>query len=343
MELPSELRQRIKAQFGKMHNDEYIGSIVTANNYSDALCAFTQFIADNSFMLNDIDDQNVSFDSLINHIDREIAIAYLNQLAIDKKSIKWQNMCRHSINHWLTYCLNLIIEGKSKVHSRKKKRLRKISHRYAKIAPKDVNSCAPTAHFIKSYTTEQIEIICQHVNARNSFSIKLCRATGIRVHELLSLQPMKFQLPTSKLLTGKKLIAQGLKFFSPEYPNELNGILYTVKGKGGLIRAVLIPKLFAVELEKRRLTKSKRIRDRKAYIPSSYDIAGGNSLSSCFTKASQRQLGWSNGIHALRHDYVKSRINILFAHFNDFELARLIVSQELGHFRPQITNSYYDL
>lgn len=342
MELPSDLRLRIQTQFGKMHRDGQIGSVVTAGNYADALCTFVVFLADNSFMLYDIADQNVSFDNLINHVDREISIAFLNQLAINNKSQKWQDMCRHSINHWLTYCLNLIIEGKSKVHSRKKKRLRKISHRYIMIAPNDIKPCAPTAHFVKSYTDEQIEIICQHVNTKNSFSIKLCRVAGIRVHELLSLQPIQLQLPTSKVLTGKKLKAQSLKFFSPENPDIINGRLYSVKGKGGLIRAILIPENLAIELEKKRLKKPKKIRDRKAFIPCSYDISGGNSLSSSFTKASQRQLGWSNGIHALRHDYVKNRINILFTHFNDFELARLVTSQELGHFRPQITNSYYD-
>jgi len=304
--------------------------------------AFVIFIADNNFMLSDIDDKNVSFDSLINHVDREIGITFLNQLAITKKSQKWQDTCRNSINHWLIYSLNLIVEGKSKVHSSKKKRLRTISQRYTKIAPNDVKPCTPTAHFIKSYSDEQVKIICQHVIERNAFSIELCRVVGIRVHELLSLQPIQFQLPTSKVLTGIKLKAQRLKFISPENPSVLNGRLYSVQGKGGLIRAILIPEAFAIILEKKRLTKPRRVRDRGAYILSHYDIAGGNSLSSSFTKASQRQLGWSNGIHALRHDYVKNRINILFSHFNDFELARLITSQELGHFRPQITNSYYD-
>jgi integrase len=340
MEELSKVIERVDEQFIKMKKNKLIKSIQTTDNYFEAFCSFVNFLADNTYLLDRVNDQHLSFDNLINCVDRDIAILYLNELAITGKSKKWQDMSRHSINIWLAYTLNLIITGKSKAYKNKKKNLRKITPRFIKIMPKEVTPCTPTQHLTRTYTDLQIELICQHVNARNRFSIRLCQKVGLRVHELLTLKPVELQKTKFKKLTGKKLLAQQLKFSSPDDFNILNGKIYTVIGKGGLIREVLIPNDLAEELEKKRLKKTRKVRDRRAYHYPIYDVAGGNNLSSCFTRASQRALGWSTGIHSLRHDYAKSRLKTLFNMFNDFELARLITSQELGHFRPQITNTY---
>ncbi|MBE0377722.1 hypothetical protein PPRY_a0285 [Pseudoalteromonas prydzensis ACAM 620] len=69
-----------------------------------------------------------------------------------------------------------------------------------------------------------------------------------------------------------------------------------------------------------------------------YDIGGGHKWS-C-SKASDRTLFFSNGGHGLRHSYAQERMNEL----KNFGLSRARAleteSQELGHFRAEITEVY---
>ena len=53
------------------------------------------------------------------------------------------------------------------------------------------------------------------------------------------------------------------------------GSVYTVKGKGELMREVLIPLQLVWELESRRLTQPKAVTDRGIRYTSQYDISAG--------------------------------------------------------------------
>ncbi|MGH8490682.1 MAG: hypothetical protein ACREXS_17910 [Gammaproteobacteria bacterium] len=53
-----------------------------------------------------------------------------------------------------------------------------------------------------------------------------------------------------------------------------------------------------------------------------------------------RALGWSTGAHGLRHAYAQERMCELQAHGKSYNLARELVSQELGHFRGDIVEVY---
>ena len=68
-------------------------------------------------------------------------------------------------------------------------------------------------------------------------------------------------------------------------------------------------------------------------------IAYGKSFSAAFTRASNQVLGWSGGAHGLRHTYAQERMSELQCHMTR-DLALEVVSQELGHFRPEITEVY---
>nr|WP_229651935.1 hypothetical protein [Vibrio parahaemolyticus] len=72
---------------------------------------------------------------------------------------------------------------------------------------------------------------------------------------------------------------------------------------------------------------------------SHYNIAGGHKFSDAFSKASSRALGFSNGAHGLRHSYAQNRYEQLANHFERIDVMT-IISQELGHFRPDITEVY---
>ena len=114
---------------------------------------------------------------------------------------------------------------------------------------------------------------------------------------------------------------------------------YTVVGKGGLVRVVRLPDHLAQRLEARRLDEPVRVTDRGIHYLSRYDVAGGTPWSVSFSGASKRALGWTTGAHGARHAYAQERMA---------ELQRMLfcadaletVSQELGHFRPEITETY---
>ena len=71
-----------------------------------------------------------------------------------------------------------------------------------------------------------------------------------------------------------------------------------------------------------------------------YDLGYGKALSQCFLRASLKYLSWSTGLHGLRHSYAKNRIKKILVNGFNLENAKLVVSQELGHFRPEIVNCY---
>ena len=112
------------------------------------------------------------------------------------------------------------------------------------------------------------------------------------------------------------------------------GVVYTVKGKGGLVREVIIPGPLAKELELRRLAEPVTLRNRGINHQQHYDITAGQSFSHIFTKASVKHLGWSTGAHGLRHGYAQVRMDELHTGRFTRQERMEIVSQELGHFRP---------
>jgi integrase len=180
----------------------------------------------------------------------------------------------------------------------------------------------------RAYSFEQVNAVSKAQQEKNRLATEIAFAAGLRAHELLTLQP-KFNRAAS---THREWSKQ--RFVGRE------GVTYTVIGKGGLIREVLLPKPLADRLENRRLSQPIKIRDRNIFYKSNYDIAGGKDWSNSFSAASKRVLGWSNGAHGLRHTYAQTRMNELQQHGFFYQEALRIVSQELCHFLPDITEVY---
>lgn len=111
-------------------------------------------------------------------------------------------------------------------------------------------------------------------------------------------------------------------------------------GKGGLAREVSIPNELATRLEAVRLNEPRTVRDRGVLYRQHYAVGGGQALSQAFSAASKAVLGYSTGIHGVRHSYAQQRHYELQRLTGDPERALRIVSQELGHFRPEITQVY---
>lgn len=179
----------------------------------------------------------------------------------------------------------------------------------------------------RAYTQEQILTILNSQFKRNSLATAIAYSAGLRAHELLTLRPEKEQKPDVRPELNTKFFGRV-------------GVFYTVVGKGGLTRQVLIPVHFSNQLEKLRLSKPKKMIDRNISYKQHYAINGGNRWSSSFTSASQRAIGKSFGAHGLRHSYAQERMKQLKKLGLTRDKALETVSQEMGHFRADITETY---
>ena len=115
---------------------------------------------------------------------------------------------------------------------------------------------------------------------------------------------------------------------------------YTVSGKGGLIREIAISVGLAEQLESCRLNAPRKVTDRDIFYQQYYDLGGGKQWSDSFSKAAKRVLGWSTGAHGVRHTYAQARMRTLQSLGMSYESALAVVSQEMGHFRGDITEVY---
>ena len=179
----------------------------------------------------------------------------------------------------------------------------------------------------RAYTAEQVKLIAESQTDKHALSTQLAYAAGLRAHELHTLSRASEKQANERPALDSKFQGRA-------------GVIYTVTGKGGLTREVLIPNKLADKLEERRLDVPQKITDRGVHYEQKYDIGAGQKWSNSYTQASNRALSWSEGAHGLRHSYAQERMNELqnSGYFRDTALKT--VSQELGHFRPEITEVY---
>jgi integrase len=205
---------------------------------------------------------------------------------------------------------------------------RQAIQKYLKITLPAIKSELIQIKKSRSYTQQQIHLIIQAQTARNQLATQIASAAGLRAHELLTLRRKADQTAsTHRTWSSDRFIGR-------------NGEIYTVIGKGGLIREVLIPTLLATALESKKLATPKVIKDRDIRYTQYYDINGGKNWSNSFTNASKRALDRSNGAHGLRHSYAQDRMEELQQRGIFYQDALSIVSQEMGHFRSTITEVY---
>ncbi len=179
----------------------------------------------------------------------------------------------------------------------------------------------------RAYSREQVRRIASHQREANALATEIAHASGLRAHELLTLRPAKERRADSRPARDEKFLGR-------------SGHRYVVIGKGGLVREVLVPADLAERLETLRLDVPNVVFDRGVYYKQHYKLSGGHSWSQSVTTASQRALGWSTGAHGLRHSYAQQRMAELQSKGLLRSEALETVSQELGHFRPEITEIY---
>lgn len=189
-----------------------------------------------------------------------------------------------------------------------------------------VRSLKPGRKGGRAYTAQQVRMVAAAQNARNGLSTLIVHAAGLRAHELFTLARPAEQPPDRRPSRPEKFAGRP-------------GQDYTVIGKDGLVRLVRIPDDLSERLEAIRRDQPVRVTDRGVHYLFRYDVACGTAWAASFTGASKRALGWTRGAHGARHAYAQGRMR---------ELQRMllradaleVVSQELGHFRPDITETY---
>ncbi|MDV0623081.1 site-specific integrase [Klebsiella variicola subsp. variicola] len=179
----------------------------------------------------------------------------------------------------------------------------------------------------RSYTPEQIEIIASHLSDKNRLATRIAYNAGLRSHELFSLRELRSREPSPRPASGKKFMGRV-------------GTSYTVQGKGGLVREIKLAVELAEILESRRLAEPVTVTDRGIHYQQFYAISAGQAWSRAFSNASTRALGWSAGSHGTRHSYAQERMAELQDYGCSYGESLEVVSQELGHFRAEITKIY---
>lgn len=191
-----------------------------------------------------------------------------------------------------------------------------------------VRSFKETNLTCRSYTSEQVKMVAAAQTERNGLATEIAYRSGLRAHELLTLQRLEERGSSPH------------RKWSPDRFTGREGERYTVQGKGGLVREVMIPKDLADRLEARRLAEPRQATDRGIHYQQRYNINGGNRWSKSFTMAANRTLGWSRGGHGLRHGYAQERLAELQRNGMTYENAKGTVAQEVGHFDKETTDVY---
>lgn len=192
-----------------------------------------------------------------------------------------------------------------------------------------VKSEVPVIERSRAYTDDQITLITTHQSASLSLSTRLADTAGLRAAELHTLRRFNERTPSTHRAWSKTM-----------HLGREDWSRYTVVGKGGLIREVRLSPSLTRELEAQRLPAPKTLSDRGIRIQVQYGISGGKNFSNLFSRTAQKALGWSEGAHGLRHSYAQRRIDELQSQGQSYPQALGIISQELGHFRPDITEVY---
>lgn len=181
----------------------------------------------------------------------------------------------------------------------------------------------------RAYTHDQVNLVAAAQSEKHSLATLIAENSGLRAHELLTLKR-----------ADERPADTHREYRADRFAGRGDIVRYTVEGKGGLCREVALSKDLADKLEARRFDTPKQIYDRGIGYKQQYDIGGGKKWSDSFSKASDRELGWSNGAHGVRHEYAQSRMNELQSNGYIYKDALEVVSQEMGHFRPEITEVY---
>ncbi len=187
----------------------------------------------------------------------------------------------------------------------------------------------PTLIVPRAYLSIQVAVLCRFADDDLSLSIAIAADGGLRAKELLTLAP-------TDLLQEDDRLWHPARFTGRTEPFEI----FCVAGKGGLNRNVAISKSLANQIHQRRLDGPRDFTDREVEGMQYFDLMGGQRLSHYFSKHSLSLLGFSTGLHGLRHHFAQRRMLELQAAGLTWDEALNVLDNELGHFSLTNTKKY---
>lgn len=191
------------------------------------------------------------------------------------------------------------------------------------------DSDIPTYVDGRAQTHAEVSAIAARQCPRHSLSTHSLFQSGMRAVEMYELREVHELAPTADRPWRGDLFAG--------FPD---GVPFSTTGKGGLVRLVWIPSALAAAIREVRLDEPREVTDRKIKRHYVFDVGGGQNLSESFTQASKRALGYSLGIHGLRHAFAQRRLETLLGLKFPVIDALEIVSQSVGHLRSEISLAY---
>lgn len=175
-----------------------------------------------------------------------------------------------------------------------------------------------------AYIPTQSKLVRQEMSEHHAFAAAIAEAAGLRAHEIFSLQPGDLREATPNRQWREDRFAGR------------DGLRYTVKGKGGIVREVCISRELAHRLEQDyRLETPREVTDRGNQYTQHYNLPGGQALSQAWLEASFKSLATTKDIRELRRAYANERMEELQQlDYSNLDAEELI-SQELGNTTPQ--------
>ncbi|MEX3952801.1 hypothetical protein AB4Y40_34230 [Paraburkholderia sp. EG287B] len=191
-----------------------------------------------------------------------------------------------------------------------------------------VESCLPERVHGRAYIFDDVRRVLARQTTRHQLATLLAFDGGLRAHECLTLRERWRAGPSSHRTWS-----------TDRFKGRSGYVIFIVIGKGGLRREVAISLELATELRKYARPEPVIVCDRGVDYISHFDIPGGQRLSSSFSRASMLALGYSNGLHGLRHSFAQNRLKQLLLVLEP-RRALEALSNELGHWRASISLVY---
>lgn len=186
----------------------------------------------------------------------------------------------------------------------------------------------------RAYEHRQLIIIEGRQREQNAISTALAWRCGVRAHELLTIKRL------DRLTKRERARLERNQKWDPRRLAGRDGVLYIVRGKGGMMRIIVVPHDLAARLETQHIPEGIKTPDRKIPYRQYYDIRGGKNWSASFERASIRAFGYSLGGHGCRHTFAQDRLSeYRNAGFSNTD-SRELTAQDLAHFRERITLAY---
>ena len=181
----------------------------------------------------------------------------------------------------------------------------------------------------RAYTPRQVEIIAAAQAPKHALATRVAYQAGLRAKELATIRPIADQAEDKRDWSKNRFLGR-------------EGVPYSVRGKGGFIHKIMLPKELSAKLEAVRLPAPVTSYDRGIKCVSLYAIGHGKNWSNSFSKATKDTGVVRHGAHGLRHTYAQERMLELRRkpHLLSYDDCLLAVSHELAHLRPEITLTY---